>query len=118
MSLNKKERQMFDDLLTAAALRSTTEVKPDLIVKESKTIRGYLPVAECSDSARVEHVESTTTSHKNVGSHYGSQGGVNLYSTKVLALRALRYKVEWECAKKLRAVDKMIENAVGEQGIQ
>ena len=87
MSLNKKERQMFDDLLTAAALRSTTEVKPDLIVKESKTIRGYLPVAECSDSARVEHYESTFVSHRPVGSTCGSQEGVNLYSTKLMALR-------------------------------
>ena len=120
MSMTKKERQMFEDLLTAAALRSTSEVKPDLLLTEdmSKPIVGYLPIAECSDSARVEKYTSTQCTHTPFGSSCGSQGGRDLYSTKLLALKALRYKVEESCAVRLRRVDRMIEAEQGEQGIQ
>jgi hypothetical protein len=118
--MTKKERQMIEDLLTASALRSTSEVKPDLLHPggTDKSIVGYLPVGECSDSAHVQHIESTLVTHREVGTSCGSQGGRDLYSTKLLALKALRWKVERVCATRLRRVDKMIETAEAEQGIE
>lgn len=38
-----------------------------------------------------------------------SQGSRRLFSTKMLALRALRYETEQQCMTKLAAIDRMIE---------
>ena len=38
-----------------------------------------------------------------------ARGSISMYSTRLLALRGLRYQVELECAKKLARIDAMIE---------
>lgn len=40
-----------------------------------------------------------------------AQGPLRLYSTRLLALRALRNAVERECAERLAKIDQMIEDA-------
>jgi hypothetical protein len=70
---------------------------------------------ECSDSPRVQEIESTSVSHRNAGSSSGSQGGRALYSTRLLAMKALRRAMEKECARRLRMVDCMIEKEVGNE---
>ncbi len=42
----------------------------------------------------------------------GSQGGKALYSSELLALKAMRYEVEQICAKRLAAIDARIEKAI------
>lgn len=108
MAMNKAEKQVLEDALTLAALRWTAPVAPDLVATDYKVLtKGYL---YNSYSPRVEPACSTTIYHSfGRGDKTTSQGSRDLYSTKLLALRAMRYEVEKEAAKKLRAIDKMIE---------
>ena len=113
MPMTKKEQAYLEELLTAIALRHTYEkVEPDLPIPEGgsgKTTKGWLYYGESSDHPRLQETESTSYSHKDAGSSSGSQGCRALYSTRLLALRALRRAMEKECAKRLRIVDCMIE---------
>ena len=113
MAMNKAEKELVDSLKLQLALRRTTPVNPDVPIPESSTSAlslGWLPLASMSDSARVESACSSVVSH-GVGSWIktSSQGPRALYSTKMLALKALRYQVEGYCAKLLRRVDVMLE---------
>lgn len=112
MAMNKKELAYVEELLTISALRYTADVEKDVPMPEpcsSKTSRGFIFYGESSDSPRIEEIESTSVSNKQVGTYSGSQGGRSLYSTRLLALKALRREVEKVSAKRLRNVDRMIE---------
>ena len=113
MAMNKKEQALIEELLTVSALRYTADVEKDVPVPEpcsNKTSRGFIFYGEGSDSSRIEEIESTSISHCTAGTKFsGSQGGRSLYSTRLLALRALRRAVEKVSAKRLRDVDIMIE---------
>jgi hypothetical protein len=118
MAMTKKEQAYVEALLTVSALRYTADVAPDVPVPEGgsgKTTRGFLYYGECSGSPRLQEIESTSYSHRDVGSSSGSQGCRVLYSTKLLALKALRRAVEKECARRLRQVDCMIERETNEK---
>jgi hypothetical protein len=113
MAMNKAEKELVEELKLKNALRWTAPVNPDVPIPESCTSQlslGWLPIAAMSDSARVESACSSAGSH-GVGSWVktSSQQPRALYSTKLLALKALRYQVECNCAKLLRRIDAMIE---------
>jgi len=114
MAMNKKEKALVEDLKTYAALRHTADVKPDVPIPESlsqELSKGYLPVGHLSDMARVEPACSSSV-HHGIGRQdkTSSQRPVELYSTRMLALRKLRYDAEQECARRLRRIDRMIED--------
>jgi hypothetical protein len=115
MAMNKKEQALIEELLTVSALRYTADVEKDVPVPEpcsNKTSRGFIFYGEGSDSSRIEEIESTSISHCTAGTKFSgshSHGGRSLYSTRLLALRALRRAVEKVSAKRLRDVDIMIE---------
>ena len=111
MAMNKLEKQMVEDLRVKCALRWTSPVEPDVPVPESCELStGFLPCAARSDSARVD-VACSDRVHHGVGTNTKttSQGTRRLHSTRLLALRALRYEVEQYCAGLLRQVDAQIE---------
>ena len=112
MPMNKKEQALMEELLTVSALRYTADVEKDVPMPEpcsGKDSRGFLYYGEGGDCPMIEEMESSAVSHKRVGTSTGSQGGRSLYSTRLLALKALRREVEKVCAKRLSGVDIMIE---------
>ncbi len=110
--MNKKEQALVEKLLTQSALRATSEVKPDVPIPESwsELVKGWKPIAAASTSARVEQSCSTGGYHA-IGSWKDtrSQQPIKQYSTKLLALKALRWEVEQDCAHRLRVIDRQIE---------
>ena len=111
--MTKKEQAIVENLLTQSALRATSEVKPDVPIpgKWGELVKGWKPVASTSNSARVEKSCSCAGFH-SVGSWDGqgkSQRPIQQYSTKLLALKALRWEVEQDCASRLRSIDRQIE---------
>jgi len=119
MAMTKKEQQMVADLQhevrLAKALRLTQRVEPDVPVPTSFSTDclsfGYIPIGAQSDYPRVE-VACSSSGYHAVGrtDRTTSQGARRLFSTRLLALRALRYEVEQKVAQKLAKIDKMIED--------
>jgi hypothetical protein len=113
--MTKVEKARMEALLTEAALRRTSPVEPDVIPPHPQALSrelstGFAIVGELSDSARVEVACSSSVSHA-VGytDRTTTQNPKALYSTRLRALRALRYKVEARCAALLRKIDRWIE---------
>ena len=109
--MTKKEKEALEAALTAAALRTTGDVAPDVPPPSSGGLsKGFAVVAETSDYARVEPACSSSV-HHGTGQQdkTTTQGPRHLYSTKEMALKALRRAVERHCAERLRRVDRMIE---------
>lgn len=113
MAMTKKEKELLEAALTAAALRTTADVAADVPPPASGRAGlsvGWMLLGERSDSARVE-VACSSSVHHGVGrqDRTTSQGARHLYSSELLALKALRREVEKDCADRLRRVDRMIE---------
>lgn len=117
MAMTKKERAEFDARLlkaeTLAALRWTGEVEPDIPVpKTFGTSSGW---SFNVHTRKVDATWSESAAHgyglKRDGNRSASQGGISMYSTKELALAALRHAVELESAAALLSIDKQIEAA-------
>ena len=119
--MNKKEKQQFDDAIlnaqTVSALRWSEPVEKDLQIPTSDNFtHGYL-----FNTSYFRIYEASSSSiynwqgHQVSGSFTRSQNPIELFSTKLLALKALRYSVEMEAAKKLLAVDKMIAGFKGDK---
>lgn len=117
--MTKKERELLEYWKVRAkihkALRWTNPVEPDLPIPESGYVNGWR--YNSYRDGRVYPAWSAHNSHHD-GDFYeqwksakvsSSQRGVSLYSTKVLALQALRAELEEEYAKNLARIDKMIE---------
>lgn len=109
MAMNKKEKEELERLATIAALRFTDPVEKDLHPPTDwKTIvNGYLYNSYC---LRIDKACTSSLYHSN-GEHdrTRSQQPCSLYSSILLALKAMRNEVEMECASKLCKIDKMIE---------
>ncbi len=113
MAMTKKEKADFDAAIkranTLAALRWTEPVEKDVPIPEHFTdsTSGW---DFNTYSGTVRQMWSECVSHgdglKRTGS--ASQNGLWLFSTKLLALRALRHAVEREAADKLRKIDDAI----------
>lgn len=101
MAMNKAERAAFElaqsELAIARALR-WSRYKP--VEPDQPPPRGF-----------GEYVEGwgTNAYSKSVKHRNASQGGIAIYSTKLLALQALRYEVERAAAKDLADIDAQIE---------
>ena len=131
--MTKKEKQMVEELLTEAALRRTAPVEPDVDIPPAfnggsrEISTGFLFRGALGASPRVEYAASTSVSHKasynpiNIETedrYRGggwSQGARQLYSTKLLALKALRHELERQCCRTLREIDKQIEEEIQKQ---
>ena len=114
MAMNKSERAEMDALKKQLALslawRRTAAVVKDVMPPEelgSMSVgwvcygADYDPKTDVACSGRVGHAvgrtDKTTT-----------QGRIEMYSSKLLALMQARYQVEEYAAKKLAAIDAMI----------
>ena len=114
MAMTKAEKAelqgLRDRLALVSALRWTEAVAPDL------------PAPAYGEPATSgwdrDGLRSWSESHRHGSGpapepgRSGYQRGRALYSSKLLALRAMRHKVELECAARLAQVDKMIEAEV------
>ena len=109
--MTKKEKEALEAALTAAALRATGDVATDVPPPSSGGLsKGFNIVAVTSDYPRVETACSSSINHgTGQQDKTTAQGPRHLYSTKELALKALRRAVERHCAERLRKVDRMIE---------
>lgn len=120
MAMNKKEKAALEEALTLSALRTTAGANPDVMPPSAfgGATNGFMVVGERSDSPAIVRAWSESTSHgrgeSRSSSMSGSQGSRALFSTKLLALQALRRAVEIDCCKRLRRIDVMIEEAKGE----
>lgn len=122
MAMNKKEQAEFDklqrQLQTAYALHWTTEVLPDVPPPSNGTFGMTTGWLFNTYSNRVAPACSTSINHSfGHNDKTDSQGSRALYSTKVLALRALRYSLEKQYADALASVDARIEAEVRYESI-
>ena len=119
MAMTKKERAELDGLLKALrlakALRWTDPVNPDVPRPTPGTFGapmaiGFLFVGELGDHPRVDVACSSAIGHSvgNTG-RTTTQGARSLYSTRALALKALRNEVEKACAERLARIDAQID---------
>lgn len=115
MAMTKKERAEFDAAIERAnmlgALRWSAPVKKD--VPPPEQYKDFSSGWDCNAHAvKVYEVWSSSVVHGYGAQPDGrsaSQNSIWCYSTRLLALMALRHQVELESAKKLAAIDKMIE---------
>lgn len=110
MAMTKKERAEFDAAIkraeTLAALRWTQPVARDLPRPDRGMTSGwdfnvysgevFRAWSECTSHGRGPRREFS-----------GSQNGRALFSTRALALAALRHETEAQCAESLRRIDEM-----------
>ena len=116
MAMSKKEqetvRELKRKLSVLAALRWTDAVHPDIPIPDFQTItKGWMTGYERADKAM-----SSSISHKRGDweDRSWSQQPRALYSTELLALKALRHEMEEQFAEKLASVDLQIARAKGE----
>lgn len=118
MAISKKEQAAIDAkieaLETMLALRFTQDYSPDIPPPTDKGMtKGYIPMSgsgrayEKGVSSAVSHAR--TYSNDDWPKETSSQRPIKMYSTPLLALKALRRRVELEHAKDLHRIDKMIE---------
>jgi hypothetical protein len=108
--MNKKEQAIVDAaikrLRIIAALRWSDDVLPDVPIPTDSTLSvGWLPCfnrVEVACSSAVFHALGRTDKTN-------SQQPRKLYSTKLRALRALRYETAMRCAEELERIDTQIE---------
>ena len=118
MAMSKKEREAFAELerklRIAVALRWTEMVSPDVPRPGQGFTSGYAfnPYGLAVDrawSTPVSHgIGYSTPDAQRARGVSGRQNGIALYSSRLLALRAMRHVVEQECAEKLAKIDAMI----------
>ena len=113
--MTKKERARIERLLTECALRRTSEVLPDVPPPKSYTdpltvgwhFNSYtMDVRQGCSSSGYHSIHSTTKTDSQLPKHF--------YSSKMLALRAMRYEIETRVARELRAADIKIEKEESE----
>lgn len=116
MAMTKKEQAAFaelqQELRLARALRYTEPVAPDIPIPEgSKLTKGFLFNAYHGHGGdRVEPACSSSIYHAfGRDDKTDRQQPRRLYSTKVLALKALRHAVEKDVAKRLADIDTAID---------
>jgi hypothetical protein len=127
MAMTKKERAEFDAAILRAgilaALRWTDRVEADVPppgFDEPNTSGWELIVGYDLDTCRVREAWSSSVSHGSRSRESGcaSQGSISLYSTELLALKALRHKVEQKSAERLYRLDTLIAKAAADPDIK
>ena len=117
MAMNKSEKELVESLHTKLALRVVQEspVPHDVPVPKSfeGNISGFVVTGSISMSLRVANYLSSSHGHSKdfhvIPTKTSSQSGITGYSTKLLALKEMRYRVEMAAAKELRRIDVEIE---------
>lgn len=111
--LRAEVRNVYDLLRIAKALRWTERVPPDVPVPQGhgELSKGYLPNSHYDNGrGRVEKACSSYGSHsKGQDDLATSKGARLLYSSRLLALRAMRHEMELRFARMLADVDERIE---------
>lgn len=110
MAMNKKEKQEMEELKIKCSLRFTDPVEKDVDIPDDydTIVNGY---GFNSYSMRIHKSCSSSIYHNNhEWDKTSSQQPIKQYSTELLALKAMRNKVENECAEKLRKIDVMIKD--------
>lgn len=114
MAMTKKERAEFDAAIERAemlaALRWTNPVVPDVPIPEwDKVSTGF---SQNAYTMRVERMWSRSNLH-GIGEYspfkHGSQHGRRLYSTELLAWKAMRAELEMRMARELMQIDRKIK---------
>lgn len=113
MAMNKKEKAAFEaavrNAMKLGALRWTSPVTPDVPIPGGfggEKVTGWSFNAHSqrvypSYSTAVSHGEGSGTDRHRVG----TQGAIRQYSTRALALKAMRHEIERACAENLVRVD-------------
>lgn len=104
------EAAALEQQLTMDALHFTADVEPDIPVPAagSKLQNGYIP-SKGRDSLGFSEACSTSSAHSTYRhGQTSSQRGIPMYSTPLLALRALRRQHEIAAAETLRKIDILI----------
>lgn len=116
MAMTKKERASLNEALkrasTLAALRWTTKVEPDVMPPKNETpgsvlAKGFVPNPY---SMSIQPACSSSAYH-SIGRQdkITSQRPIKMFSSRLLALYAMRNMVEEEAANRLAKIDDMIE---------
>lgn len=108
--MNKKEQAEFAAakraVIVARALNWSEPVLPDIEPPKSGIVKGYIYNAH---SCVIMYAISSPVSHATGWDKFpvktSSQRPLSMYSTELLALKALRHAVEKECAEKLADID-------------
>ena len=113
MTKTKRHQADAEQLLIKAALHTTPDVPPDIPPpKGGDTTRGFLFFGVGSRPYVCEAWSTSTvhgTGDPNAAKRVGDHGAAHLYSTRALALCALRRAIEDDSAKQLLAIDRLIE---------
>lgn len=116
MAMNEKERTEFDAakkaVVVARALNWSEPVARDLLPNNAVvgevcgfTFNAYNGEVLYALSGTVSHA----TSRDDFPKRTSTQRGIAMFSTKLLALKAMRHEVEKECAEKLAKIDMQIQ---------
>mgnify|MGYP001598898564 CR=1 FL=1 len=118
MAMNKKGKVAFDTALKAVhvarALNWTDPVERDVLPPLNGTTTGFL-INAMSSQPSVLYAMSSSVSHATSLDEFPkkttTQGCRWLYSTELLALKALRHELEKKYAESLARIDMRIEKA-------
>lgn len=102
--------------MSNSSLHPTVPVLADIAIPTSGKTTGFLFDASKIGGFRGEYIAvhpawSKSNAHGAAGNKHGLYGGRALYSTKVLALKALRHEIETRFAAQLHAIDNVIAEA-------
>ncbi len=114
MAMTKKEKEAHDAIVArlelVSALRWTAPVLPDVLPPKKGAIRRVAGYA--FDLTDYEVLQAWTGSDAHAtyfeGSEEKEDGGLPLFSTRILALKAMRSAVEEKSASRLREIDRRI----------
>lgn len=109
MAMNKKEQEYVESLKIKLALRFTEKVDCDVEITEEwgEVVNGY---SFNLYAQRVEKSCSSRTAHSLYEwDKTSSQRPIKQYSSRLRALKAMRYAMEMQFAEDLREIDKIIE---------
>lgn len=122
MAMNKKEKAYLEELEVKLALHVTKPVQFDVHPPTSLRATDEAPVQGYVQNSFAYSVEEACTSSwrhmigtKETNSRRWSQGSISMYSSKLLAYKAMRNEVELRYASKLRKLDKLIEDSTEDE---
>jgi len=110
MAMNKKQLKEMEDLKTLASFRRTEEILPDLEKPDYNQEKLTLGWSYNSYVMRAYKTCSSCIYHGEGWEKTNTQNSIKQYSSKILALKAMRFEVEMRIAKELREIDLMIES--------
>lgn len=120
MAMNKTEQAMVADLRRqlreAKAMRFTEPVPTDVAIPQAGLAKGWM-FNDYIQNPRVDVACTSWTSHSfGNDQETKSKRPMRLYSTRLLALRALRHAMEKQCAGLLAGIDEQIESEIAKGG--